>query len=86
MGKSVGGHKIEGVIAQDGDEYRLTLRVAETQQRVAVVVGDLGYLERALVALTLPPSLVRDVSKDRNGARLAFVRRKPTHGHAKSAR
>lgn len=86
MGKTAGERKINGVVTREGDEYRLTVRVAESQRRVAVVVGSASYLARALVAIGLPASLVTDVAKHGDGPRVSFVRHKPAHVHAKSVR
>lgn len=73
-----------GVLAkverEHGDEWRATV-YGPRGRRLAVVLGSLAYVERALVALGLAPPIASLV-EDRDRSELALVSSKPADGSA----
>lgn len=75
------GSEVVAVFGRCGAGLRLTVRARATRRRIAVVEGSAEFVERALVALGLgAPPAVASLAKDRHGARLPLVRRKPANG------
>lgn len=75
------GSEVIAVFGRCGAGLRLTVRSRASRRRIAVVEGSEAFVARALLALGLgaPPS-VASLTKDRDGARLPLVRRKPANG------
>lgn len=76
------GVGLVAVVATEGDELRLTIRSVRTRKRIAVVVGSVAFLRRALLAVGLGAApLIPGLAKNGHRARLPLVGRKPANGN-----